>query len=303
MKVLITGGSGLLGLNWAIHGLSRHEVAVATHGIEVRLDGAHSFQALEYTLDILKMERWGFTPDVVIHTAGYTNVDQCERNPEIALKINRDLAGIVATYSNLVGAKMVHISTDHLFDGGNPFVSEAATPNPVNAYGRTKVMAEKIVLKSCRNSLIIRTNFFGWGHRYRDSITDWILTALRSENPINLFSDVFFTPIYVDDLIDSVESLIDIDATGIYNVVSGERLSKYEFANAVADKFELSKKYIVKSSSTKVDFHTKRPLDMSLCNEKITKVLGRNMPSAIHGLSRMKGSEARREILDAALID
>ena len=128
----------------------------------------------------------------------------------------------------------------------------------------------------CPNSLIIRTNFFWWGPVYRKSFSDWIIESLCKNIKINLFKNVFYTPITIPYLIDLIELLVNLDSNGIFNICSNERISKYEFGNLIAKKFELDISLI---EPTNISFENLiiRPLDMSLSNKKLKKEIGKDL--------------------------
>ena len=303
MKVMITGGSGLLGLNWALHARSRHDVAIVSHTRSVRMDGAVSLQWSLETPDSVRELCRNIGPQLIIHTVGYTNVDACQKDPDKAMHTNCKLAGQVAQVAKEVDAKLVHISTDHLFDGSQSSVDETEPPSPINVYGHTKLSGEKLVRSVNPEALVVRTNFYGWGHRYRQSFTDWVLDSIAARRKIDVFHDVYFTPILVDDLIESIEKLIELGVSGVVNVVSDERISKYDFARAIADEFHVSKDYIGRSSLSEGTFVAQRPADMSLSNRKATKLLGRSLGRASRGLLRLKETAGRQNELNAILID
>jgi dTDP-4-dehydrorhamnose reductase len=119
-----------------------------------------------------------FQPDVVIHTVGLTSVDGCEADPSLAYRLNVEAANYTARSARALGAKLVHISTDHLFNGTEPWRREEDAPYPLNMYATTKLQAEEVVLQACPDALVIRTNFFGWGTSIRASFSDWIINSL-----------------------------------------------------------------------------------------------------------------------------
>ena len=219
-KVLITGGSGLLAVNWALSICNNYAVTLLLHHKKISLLGVEidivSLSSLGECSSVLAKHQ----PDIVIHTAGLTDVEKCESNPDLAQEVNVDLAKNIAIACSNQGVKLVHISTDHLFLGDQKFTTENASTNPVNNYAKTKLLGEQKVLENCKDALVIRTNFFGWGTRYRQSFSDSILNKLRSGKSLDLFQDVFFSPILIDNLSSKVHQLIDIKATGLFNIVS-----------------------------------------------------------------------------------
>ena len=170
------------------------------------------------------------------------------------------------------GIRFVFISTDQLFDGQKPIYSELDEVSPINVYARTKAKAEKEVLSVNENTLVIRTNFFGWGTSYRSSFSDLIISSLRNNKPVFLFNDVFYTPILVQTLVECIEKLININQKGLFNIVGDEKLSKYDFGMEVAEFFELNHKLIHSVSIMERRDLVVRPHNMSLSNHKVTSM-------------------------------
>jgi dTDP-4-dehydrorhamnose reductase len=225
--------------------------------------------------------------DVVINAAAMTDIEACELNPEKAHYVNVVLATNLARAATRKGVKFVHISSDHLYDGADAMRSEDAPVLPVNRYARTKADAEISVLNCCAKALIIRTNFYGWGTSYRHSFSDIILRSLRSGQEVSLFKDVYYTPIFVDTLIDTVDELLLRDCSGIFNVVGDQRLSKYDFGIELATRFGLNKQLVLKCSLSDRHDLVARPLDLSLSNRKICNILGRPLGTVSDHVTRM----------------
>ena len=218
-------------------------------------------------IDILK-------PDIIIHTAGLTSVELCEENPQLAQAVNVEFAGNVALTCYQKGIQLVHISTDHLFSGDPLMADESLPTSAMNVYGKTKALAEKLVLQNCPKGLIIRTNFYCWSPSYRSSFSDKIINTLRQGKELNLFDDVFYTPILAEKLILVVHKLIESRECGIFNVVGDDRISKYHFGLAVAKQFGLNANLIKRSKMKERPELVKRPQDMSLSNNKVTQATG-----------------------------
>jgi len=273
-RLCIAGGSGLLAVNWALRMGDRYDIIlllnqriVTIKNFEshvVRLDTKE--EALEVVSEI--------QPDILVNTIAITNVDQCETDFDLAKHVNAGIAQNLAHACASVGCRMVHISTDHLFDGDEPWMTEAATPLPINAYAKTKLEAENLVLDALDEALILRTNFFGWGPGYRRSFSDWIIDNISEGKAIPLYTDAFFTPIYVGNLIDIAHRLLASDLAGIYNAVGNARLSKYDFAMRLCREFDLDANLIQPSSIKQPGAIATRPSDMSLSNLKLHQSLG-----------------------------
>lgn len=288
MKLFVTGISGLLGLNFALQARERLEVSGSYYAHPIALPGVESIK-----LDLTSGQSDDgvfptIRPDVIVHTAGLTNVEGCEADPAQAFQLNVGAAERVARIAKASGARLVHISTDHLFDGRRPWRTETDTPTPMNNYARTKCQAEQVVMETCPDALIIRCNFFGWGTRVRTSFSDWILRSLEQRQELRMFDDVFFTPMLINDLIDVIIELVARGSAGIFNVVGGERLTKYAFALKAAEMFGHSAERIRATSIDEVVFKARRPKDMSLSSLKLEEHLLIRVPGVADGLRRLR---------------
>jgi len=290
-KILITGGSGLLAINWALFVRRRYQVTLLLHRRKITIPGVDTDVATLNSLKECKSVLEKHRPDVVIHTAGLTNVEECESNANLAKLINVDLAKNIAKACNQVGAKLIHISTDHLFSGNQQYSTEESVTNPINNYAKTKLLGEQQVLENCKDVLIVRTNFFAWGTEYRQSFSDFILDKLKHNEQVDLFSDVFFTPILVDELSKRTHQLIDSNAVGVFNIVSSERISKHKFGIKLANCFNLDATLINKVSINNKPNLVKRPVDMSLSNAKLRRTLNCEVSSLDEQLYVLKQME------------
>lgn len=273
--ILLTGGSGLLAVNWAQAIRKCCNLTLGFHNREVSLHQTFTKKInLESIDDLMRVfEEVGCR--AVVHTAGLASVEQCESNPAIAHHVNVTLASNVAKACNRLSIKLVHISTDHLFSGQVPLVPENYPTAPKNVYGKTKAEAEKRVTDSNPEALVIRTNFYGWGTTYRRSFSDIIIEALRANKEVMLFQDVFYTPILIEEAAKVVQDLINLKVSGIFHVVGDDRISKHEFGLRVAEEFGLDSNKIIPSLLANEVKLTRRPFDMSLSNSKVHNLIGR----------------------------
>ena len=299
----MTGGSGLLALNWACAIRGEHDVVLATHTRRVSLAGATTTPLALDDADALTREFERIAPEVIVHTAGLTSVEDCEHDPALAQHANADLARNVARAAARSGARLIHISTDHLFAGTRAFYTETDIPEPLNVYARTKLLAEEWVREENAGALLVRTNFFGWGHRLRQSFSDWIYYNLRADTPLTMFDDVFITPIIADRLAIHAHRLLALGASGIHNIVGEERVSKYDFGVQLADAFELTRSLLIPAKIAASNLSAKRPPDMSLDNAKARERLGSSLGSVAEFLELLQSQEraGRRGELRAAV--
>ena len=302
MKVLLTGGSGLLALNWACAMRDQHDVFLATHVRRVALANTTAVPLALGDPDSIRAALQRIAPDVVVHTAGLTSVDECERQPDASDRANAGLAANVAQALRGTPARLIHISTDHLFAGTRSLYTETATPEPLNAYARAKLAAERAVADALPDALIVRTNFFGWGHAHRQSFSDWLYYNLSAGRELTLFDDSFITPILADALAVACHRLLELDARGVYNVVGDERVTKFDFGARFADAYGFSKALLRRGKIAASQLSAKRPRDMSLDNGKARERLGTSLGTItgyIRTLQQQDVAGRRRELLAA----
>lgn len=170
--------------------------------------------------------------------------------------------------------KFVFISTDQLFDGRRSFAQESDLAEPVNVYGKTKLAAENLIKKSGRRYLILRTNFFGWSAGRKKTFGEWLVKSLRQRQPIHLFKDFYFTPMYVTFFARAVDALLKKEAEGLFHVAGRDRVSKYDFAKRLAQVGGLPFKEICKVKLDSDKKLAKRPKDISLNAELIHRRFG-----------------------------
>jgi dTDP-4-dehydrorhamnose reductase len=305
MKILVTGVSGLLGLNLALQLRSRAIVSGVYHAHPIWIDGVETRAADVCSAAAVDALVSAFRPDAIVHTAGLTSVDACERDPARAARLNVDAARIAAEAAARCGAHLIHISTDQLFDGSRPFVDETAAPAPLNVYGRSKRDAERAVVQACPAVTIVRTNFFGWGTSIRRSFSDWIVDALDRGDQLDMFTDAWFTPILVNDLIERLLLLVERGPAGIIHIAGAERLTKHGFALQLAATLGYSPDRIAGRPLQTFGLPARRPLDMSLSTEKARRLFGAPMPgvaAALEGLRGLRDNGWPRQ-LEAALVN
>jgi UDP-4-amino-4,6-dideoxy-N-acetyl-beta-L-altrosamine transaminase/dTDP-4-dehydrorhamnose reductase len=292
MKTIVfTGGSSLLAQSWIREEQPEYNFILGIHNREPDQNkGRNVFLAYENP-DELAKQLQKLKADIVVNCIGLTNVEACEEDEKLADYTNVTIAKNIAQASKDSKVKLVHISTDHLFDGELSYASEQTIKVPVNSYGRTKSHGEDVVLDTHPDALVIRTNFFGWGPSYKPSFSDIILKSLECSSPIQLFDDVYYTPVSVTSLREHILALLEKNASGVYNVTSSERITKFEFGCQLAEAFGFDKTLIEPISIESITDLTQRPKDMSLCNHKLSVFLSKSVPSLKEQILALKEEE------------
>ena len=271
-NILITGGTGLFGLNF-------HRQFYKLYNIFLIGNKKKKIPNTKiYYLDLFNLNKINIfcrknKIDTIIHAAAMTSIEECQVNKKNCFKINVSLTKLLSKFCNLREIKFIFISTDQIFNRNISFKSELMKSNPCNYYGYSKFVAEKETLNNNRDSMVIRTNFFGYGTKYRKSFSDWIISNLKKKNKINVFDDIYFNPLYLKNLNLYLVNLIKLKSKGVFNLVSDEKLSKYEFAIKIATVFKLDNRLIVKSKFLSNKKLVERPRDMTLSNTKLKKKL------------------------------
>ena len=210
---------------------------------------------------------------LVINCAAIVNVDFCEENVALAAALHVEATKVIANYINTTKGRLIYISTDSVFDGKKlGYYRETDPVNPLNVYAKTKLMGEKFA-QSTEGGLVLRTNIIGLKNKDDSSFVEWILEGLINNTTLNLFHDVYFSPLTVEELSLIIKKIIDNPIFGIYHCGSSDCISKYDFGKKMAEIFKLSCHNINKVSVDSMNFKATRPKNMALDNSKINSDL------------------------------
>ena len=266
MKILITGGSGLLGQ--ALIASLKNEEVYGTYYQHPSKQGNMMYLDITSGKDVEVLIK-KIEPNVVIHTAALTGVDDCEVHKQKAVQMNVEGTRNLVSSANQIEAKFVYLSTDYVFDGEKGWYNENDLTSPVNIYGETKLAGEKIVERECSDFLIARTSVI-YGSPKENFVT-WMLSQFSQRKQISIVNDQYVTPTYNYDLAKQLNALIKKDAQGIFHTAGGERISRYEFALKVANVFGFDADLIKPVSMNALNWIARRPRDSSLDTSKITR--------------------------------
>jgi dTDP-4-dehydrorhamnose reductase len=269
MKIFITGGSGLLGSKVAeiaqVGGddvFSGYSHNLPDHGRAVRFDLLDE-KSISELIGKIK-------PEVIIHSAALTDVDRCERERELAYKMNVGGTRAIATAAEKAGSFLVYISTDYVFDGMRGMYREDDITNPVSYYGYSKLMGEQFCRGCIARSCVI------YGSRPASGKVNfalWLIEGLKSGREIRVVTDQFITPTLNTNLAKMVLEAADRRLCGVYNLAGATRISRYDYALDLALEFDLDASLIHPCKMEELQWAAKRPIDSSLDTSKAGKEL------------------------------
>ncbi len=288
-RILVTGASGLLGSNFVLQaaGLNQHVTAVF-HQHPLALPGVIAVGTdLTDEKAVRRLIR-EHHPDWIIHCAAATNVDWCESHPAEAFRQNRDATQYLAEEAREIGAGMVYVSTDAVFEGGHGCYREESQPNPQNTYASSKLAGEKAVQAALARHVIFRGTMFGWNMQPKQSLAEWFLSALEAGSTAPGFSDVFFSPLLVNDMSEMIQEGMRRGIRGCYHIGSRDACSKLDFGRRIAAEFGLDQGLVVPSLIEETVPRAKRPKNTSLNTDKAAEALGHAMPSVASGIGRFR---------------
>lgn len=287
-RLLITGVSGLLGINLALEAVQKgFDVVGWTNSHPLKnTPFQQEIVALE-NLETLPAALQNARPDAVIHCAAIANLDVAEQNPELADLVNAQAPGVLAQTAKEMGIPFVQISTDAIFDGSKGNYSEEDLPDPRNTYAQSKLAGEEAVRQAYAEALIARVVFYGWSIGGKRSLAEFFFNNLSLGNCVNGFTDSIFSPLYVRDLADLLLEALSKDLKGTYHFFSRESLSKYDFGVALAKCFGLDESLITPVQTAQGNLLTKRSLNLSANTTKLHNALGHELPGIPEGIERL----------------
>ncbi len=286
MKILVTGASGLLGLNLSLQMHESHTII----GVDRQKLANTPFDLIKADLldaDALPRILDESKPGAVIHCAANALVDACEQTPDATHILNAVLPGKLASACFERDIRILHISTDAVFDGTKEGIyAEDDEPNPLSVYAQTKLDGEIAVLEANPNAAIARVNFFGWSLSGTRSLAEFFVNNLGAGKSVNGFDDVYFCPMFVGDLADTLVEMLSKSLSGTYHVVGSRAITKYEFGQAIAHQFGFDASLINPISVSDAGLKAKRSQNLRLSINKLSTALGHEIPDFSTGLAK-----------------
>lgn len=265
-RVLITGANGLLGQE-LVRLMSRYpeyDVLATARDRNPRFDGCScGYSPLDIT-DAAATKRvfQDFTPGVVINCAAMTQVDDCETARDACWQVNADAVEMLAKQCDQMGAQLIQVSTDFVFDGEDGPYREDARPNPLSYYGKSKQAGENAARGAgLEKWSIARTVLvYGTGQNLgRSNFVLWVIEKLSNGEPIHVVTDQWRTPTYAPDLAAGIERIARYGKSGIFHLSGREYMSVYDFARVIADVFDLDSALIHPTDGSRFKQTAERP--------------------------------------------
>jgi dTDP-4-dehydrorhamnose reductase len=270
LKIFVAGG-GKFAYNWCIYTNHNFEnIVVSKSDNKIFQDNKFIKSNLTNFSEMLKLLD-EIRPDIVINSAAITDVDYCEKYPIECKEVNTNVALTLSDFSNSRKIKFIQISTDHFESGPLDLRNEAVLPLPINQYGISKIMADKVILE-CESNIIVRTNFFSMLPKIVTNSFAELCNTLTSGRIYPGFSDIQFTPIATPSLVQAISKLILLDYSGLINIVGDDNISKYNFAKLVAQSMDLRRAKVSEITYDSTTSRVPRPKQMGLLNTKLQMI-------------------------------
>ncbi len=272
MKFLVTGSAGLVGRQVIMDLLQSYTDVYSCYHASNPEDGIATHLDLASTDGIIRVAE-STKPDVIIHLAAMTNVDLCETQKDLATKINSKSTAVIAEQATKLGAFLVYVSTDYVFDGEEGMKKETDNTEPVDHYGKSKLEGENAVKEIATKWCIARTSTPYGIHPKKKSFPIFIAENLKAGTPLDIITDQYTSPTYVPNLSRMLIEISSRNIQGILHVSGATRVSRYDMAEMVAEKLSLDKKLLRPTNMADMNWTAKRPRDSSLDVSKATSLL------------------------------
>ncbi len=290
-NVLVTGAHGLLGSKlvqrlknkYAVYGMVReyrHQFAV--QGVEYIEGDVSKYKILSSVVKRLQ-------PRYIFNAAAYTNVDRSEIDREACWRVNVEAVEYLARAARLVDARVIHVSTDYVFDGKAGPYREEDRPNPLGYYGKSKLAGENALMASGADYAIARTMvLYGTAPGVRPNFVTWVIDQLKRGEKIRVVDDQFGNPTLADELAEALIVLAESGEKDIFHISGSEIIDRYHFALAIAEEFDLDGGLIERIKTSELKQMAPRPFHSGFIIEKAENTLGIRMSDVKGGLRKFK---------------
>jgi dTDP-4-dehydrorhamnose reductase len=240
-------------------------------------------------------------PKVIVNTAALTNVDYCETHKEEAENVNVRGVENLAEAARRNNSRLVHISTDSVFDGTYGHYSEFDKPNPINQYAMTKLASEKVVSHLSNYAIARPSVIYGWHSQPAEATTDstkamnfamFVLDKLKKNETVKAVRDQYSSPTFADNLAEVLLKLAKSRENGIFHTAGRSCLSRYEFASKLTKVFGYSSRLLQPVFTGEFQQIAKRPKNCCLQVDKAEKILGMRFLTSEEGIKEVKKQQS-----------
>ena len=254
--------------------MNNYDTIFSYNSNKIDISNTKSFQ-INLLNDHTKIETIinNYKPNIIINTIAHSSVDLCEEDHFIADKLHIETTKKIANVCAKINSKLIFLSTDAVFEGKlNKQYVENDVTKPINYYGETKLKAEKIVLNTSSNNVVLRTAVI-YGFHEKSRFTNWILDYLKNGKSVDPFSDQFNTPTLVDDLVKAILKIIENNISGLYHATGKTCVNRYEFSKLLAKKFSLDETLIHPVTKFEKKQYAPRPISTCLNSTKLENLI------------------------------
>ncbi len=296
-NVLLLGGSGVIGaaLLRLLHGQANVTATYAhnAQGIDATLCTVRAVDITDFAATQAVMRE--SAPTLVLHAAGHANVDFCQQHPDEARQSN-----VLGTHNVIracaeVGARLIYLSTNAVFDGNAAPYQETDTPHPINVYGQLKLESEQLVDASPLDHVIVRLILsYGWQPPgARANPLTWVVNSFGQGKPLNLVNDVYENPLYAESAADGLWAIATRGRQALYHLAGATIVNRYELALAIAETFALDASKLNPVSSDFFPTIAPRPKNTSYFTTRAQTELGWQPMTLAAGLARAHATRTR----------
>ncbi len=290
-RLLVTGASGTIGR------ALRRELAgsyeIVGWAFSKADDGLERVDLRDARELALAFER--ASPELVVHSAAVSAPDDAERDPGSARRLNVEATAQIARLCQLRGARLIHFSTDIVFDGRRGWYREGVPANPINVYARTKLESERVLFEQCPDAVALRVALvFGWAQGGRPTFVDYLNDRLSRGLPVTAFTDQIRTPTPVSGVVEAVKRLLQrTDVSGVLHCTGPDRVSRLEFVQAFARVFGYPDRLVVAGTMAEVPSIAPRPRDCSLVCDRMASLIDLRLPGIEESIKRLRNDAVR----------
>lgn len=307
MRLLIIGGSGLLGHKTAMLAVNKHETYATYNYREIEIEGVTGLKLDKSDRAAVREVFEKVKPEAVIDTAALHNVDYCETHEDEARKVNVEATRNVAEVSRRFGTKMIFLSTDYVFDGKKDCYDEDDETGPINVYGKTKLEAENVVMSAGIPYVIARPAvIYGWNPNEIAGLKSssgkpmnfviWALMKLRNGERIRAVTDQYSQPTLADNLAEVLLAMTSSNLQGTFHTAGKSCVSRFDFTMKIAETFGFSKNLVTPAKSDEFKQVAQRPRKCCLNVEKAEEAFGVKFLNLQEGLGLMKSQESEMQL-------